>query len=249
MDAPLISIVTVTYNCREQLRATLASVREQEFGGAEHIVVDGASTDGTAGLIREHASRLGAWLSEPDGGIYDAMNKGLRLARGRYVLFLNAGDTFYRPDTLKMIFAAQGNAPPADIYYGQTKITDLSGRITGDRRLRAPENLNWKSFRHGMLVCHQSFIVKRSLAPSYDLAYSICSDIDWCIRCMKEARDIRYTGQYISCFLEGGVSRQQERRAWKERFSIMNKHYGPAVTLFSHLYIGFRFLRQRLFSE
>lgn len=242
---PLISIITVTFNCRELLGTTLDSVQRQRFPLAEHIIVDGASADGTVDLIRRHEGQLGAWISEPDKGIYDAMNKGLHMARGEYVLFLNAGDRFYTDDTLRQVFNGDAPAERADICYGQTKLIGADGRIIGDRRLRAPEQLNWRSFRHGMLVCHQSFIVRRALAPEYDLSWRICADIDWCIRCMKAARTIGYTHGYISCFLEGGFSRQQEKKAWKERFEIMKKHYGLATTLLSHVRIAFRYLRQR----
>lgn len=249
-----LSVITVTFNCRELLPRTLESVLAQAFSSIEHIIVDGASTDGTVELIRENEAHLGAWISEPDKGIYDAMNKGLRMARGKYVLFLNAGDTFYSEGTLLEVFSApaageasivsgEANSGSADIYYGQTKLTDLEGRITGDRRLRAPEQLSWRSFRHGMLVCHQSFIVRRAIAPEYDLSWRICADIDWCIRCMKAAEKIENTHSYIACFLEGGISRQQEKKAWKERFAIMKKYYGLGETLLSHLYIAFRFLR------
>src|SRR5690606_30099751 len=97
---PVLSIITVTFNCRDLLPRTLESVQEQSFPGIEHVIVDGASTDGTLDLIRAHADRLGSWVSEPDKGIYDAMNKGLHMARGEYVLFLNAGDTFFSKDTV-----------------------------------------------------------------------------------------------------------------------------------------------------
>src|SRR5690606_41497725 len=102
---PVLSIITVTFNCRDLLPRTLESVQEQSFPGIEHVVVDGASTDGTLDLIRAHADRLGSWVSEPDKGIYDAMNKGLHMARGEYVLFLNAGDTFFSKDTVGEVCA------------------------------------------------------------------------------------------------------------------------------------------------
>src|SRR3546814_13553761 len=119
------------------------------------------------------------------------------MARGEYVLFLNAGDTFFSGATLAEVFSGVNNVsgettvtPEADIYYGQTKIINAEGHMIGDRRLRAPEQLNWKSFRYGMLVCHQSFIVRRSIAPEYDLYWPIRSDIDWCIRGMKAAGEL-----------------------------------------------------------
>jgi hypothetical protein len=115
------------------------------------------------------------------------MNKGLKAATGDYVWFLNAGDILkhYRVVADLATVAAQNGRP--DILYGETDLMDKDGNIFAERRLKAPKNLTWKSFRMGMLVCHQAFIVKRSIVPEYDLQYRFSGDFDWCIRCLKIA--------------------------------------------------------------
>ena len=113
-----------------------------------------------------------------------------------------------------------------DIIYGETSIIDENGNSLGRRRLKAPDKLSWKSFRMGMLVCHQSFITKRTIVPLYDLTYRYSADFDWCIRCMKQANKIYNTRMTLSNFLEGGVSTTQHKASLKERYEIMCKYYG-----------------------
>ncbi len=147
---PLISIITITFNAAGTLPITLKSIAEQTFADFEHLVVDGASTDDTI-LIARRMGRPGVRIvSEPDKGLYDAMNKGLRLARGTYVLFLNSGDRFHAPDTLEAYARAIGNMMP-DIIYGDTDIVNASGQRLGPRHLSDPEILTLESFSHGML--------------------------------------------------------------------------------------------------
>ena len=125
-------------------------------------------------------------VSEPDSGLYDAMNKGLKLATGDYVWFLNAGDQVYASDTVENMVDGLRGMP--DVIYGGTMIIDEQQHEIGDRRLKPPEKLSWKSFRQGMVVCHQSLIVRREIAPDYNLEYRLSADIDWAIRASKEAR-------------------------------------------------------------
>ena len=133
----------------------------------EYILIDGASTDGTLEIITAMHPELHA-CCEPDKGLYDAMNKGLHKATGDYVWFLNAGDTLPTADTIyRMVKRLDKRGIYPDVLYGETNLVDADGRSLGARRLKAPK-LTWKSFRMGMLVCHQSFLVKRELAPDYD---------------------------------------------------------------------------------
>ena len=186
---PTFSIITITYNAVRLVEQTLLNVLSQSYPNIEYIVIDGGSTDGTADIIRRYESGLAYWVSEPDKGIYDAMNKGLQKATGDYVWFINAGDTLCSSDTVQSVVSKlQKRKALPDIIYGETNIVDEERRSLGLRRLRAPRKLSWKSFRMGMLVCHQSFIPKRAIAPSYDLQYRYSADFDWCIRCMKQAR-------------------------------------------------------------
>lgn len=235
------SIVTVTYNASRWLEKTLLSVLSQTYPDIEYILVDGGSTDSTTDIIRQYESGIATWISEPDHGLYDAMNKGLRLATGDYVWFLNAGDTLYTADTVQQIVSRLKKRKRPDVIYGETSLVDASGKSLGLRRLKAPEKLNWKSFRMGMLVCHQSFIVRRETAPFYDTAYRLASDFDWCIRCLKQASGVYNTHQVLSCFLEDGLSSVHRKEALKERYRIMCRYYGRPLTVLRHVWFALRF--------
>ena len=244
--SPKITIITVVFNARTLIESTIQSVLQQTYPSIEYIIIDGASTDGTLEVVEKYRSKISAVHSEKDQGIYDAMNKGLSKATGTYVLFLNAGDLLAEPQTLQQVFAREGDA---DVYYGNTKIIDTHGRVVGDRRLKPPARLNWKSLKFGMCVSHQSFIPKRSLCEPYDLQYSISADIDWVIRVLKKSHRIVFVNQTISKFLEGGSSAKNRKKALQERFRIMAVHYGLLPTVFNHLYILLRYPIHKLFRR
>ena len=248
MTQPLFSIITVTRNARETLKATLKSVTEQTYTNYEYIIVDGDSRDGTRELLDNYRKSINIWVSEPDNGIYDAMNKGLHLASGEYVIFLNAGDAFYSGETLKQIYHSIGCSRP-DIIYGETALVDSSRNFIGMRRLKAPEQLSWKKFRMGMLVCHQAFIAKRSLAPEYNLQYRFSADFDWCIRCMKKAQTLFNTHLILINYLNEGTTTQHRKVSLKERFSIMTTYYGTFPVLVWHLWFAVRFTWARIFGK
>jgi glycosyltransferase involved in cell wall biosynthesis len=238
----IFSVITVTYNAARWLERTVLSVLGQSYAGIEYLIIDGGSADGTTAIIKQYEKGVAYWASEPDKGLYDAMNKGLQKATGDYVWFMNAGDTFHSADTVRQVAALIKKEPVLpDIIYGETATIDASGEITGLRRLKAPKKLSWKSFRMGMLVCHQSFVVKRSLAPLFDLQYRYSADIDWCIRCMKEAKGIYHTHLVLSRFLDGGLSAAQRKTSLQERYHIMCKHYGKVSTTLLHLWFAGRF--------
>ena len=158
---PLFSIITVSYNAEKTIPATLKSVSEQTCRLFEYIVIDGASGDNTVGIVNKSGIDNLILISEPDRGIYDAMNKGLGIAKGDYVIFLNAGDSFHSPHTLEIIAnAAMDNDYPG-IVYGQTQLVNSQRERVGDRHLKAPEILTLDSFKNGMVVCHQAFVVPR----------------------------------------------------------------------------------------
>ena len=194
-----ITYVTITYNAASVLQRTLDSVLRQDYPDIVHLIIDGASTDGTLEMVNDYIERSNAAqnghrihvTSEPDKGIYDAMNKGLRSLDGDYVCFLNAGDFLPAPDTVSRIVGHTGDCPqcaPA-VLYGDTDIVDGEGRFLYHRRLSPPEHLTWKSFRQGMLVCHQAFYARTdfAIATPYDQQYRYSADVDWCIRVMKAA--------------------------------------------------------------
>jgi glycosyltransferase involved in cell wall biosynthesis len=244
---PVFSIITVTYNASQWLEQTIRNVLSQSYSGIEYLIIDGGSTDGTIDIIKQYESGLSYWISEPDKGLYDAMNKGLEAAKGDYVWFINAGDRLYDGKTAEYIVdGIQKNDLP-DVIYGETRIMNENGKDLGFRRLRPPEKLTWKSFKMGMLVCHQSFIVKKRIAPQYDLQYRFSADFDWCIQCLKKAEQIYNTHQILSCFLESGLTVQNRKISLQERYRIMCRYYGKIPTQIRHLWFAVRFYTTKWF--
>lgn len=241
-----LSVITIVYNNARDIERTMRSVLEQSYPHIEYIVIDGASKDGTVDIINLYKSRLTTFISEPDGGIYDAMNKGLSVATGDYVLFMNSGDEVYGRETVAKLFASASNA---DIYYGETEMFNENWESLGKRRHQAPETFNWKSFKYGMNISHQAIYVKRSLAPQFDLQYKYSADIDWVIKVAKKATKIVNTRMYVAKYLVGGVSKQKHLDSLKERFKIFNKYYGLVPNVFNHFIIAAKlaayFIRHR----
>jgi glycosyltransferase involved in cell wall biosynthesis len=244
--SPKISIITVVFNGEEHIGRTIESVVGQTYKELEYIIIDGKSTDRTLELIGGYKG-IHQVVSEPDNGLYDAMNKGLKAATGDYVWFLNSGDQIYSNDTLETLVAGLAGTP--DIIYGGTMIIDEAQNEVGDRRLKPPAQLTWLSFRQGMVVCHQSFIVKRAGAPDYNLEYRLSADIDWAIRAAKNATQIHNSNLVLSRFMEGGLTDHNIKAGLKERFKIMKRFYGLVPTILRHFVFGVRltnfYLRHR----
>lgn len=232
---PLISVVTVTYNAGATIGATMQSLQQQQCTDFEHIIIDGASTDSTLAIARRYPTPVLRILSEPDHGLYDAMNKGLKMARGKYVIFLNAGDRFATNATLGRYALAAERDP--DIIYGDTVIVDAAGNLLRPRHLSAPKILTADSFRAGMLVCHQAFMVRRELAPEYNTDYRWSADFDWCVRCLQKTTSDKC--EFLRCvtihYLEGGLTGAHKIASLRERFAIMSQHYGLVPTMGRHM--------------
>lgn len=234
---PGISIITVVFNGEKHIGRTIESVLGQTYKEVEYIIIDGKSTDRTLELIGGYKG-IHKVVSEPDKGLYDAMNKGLKAASGDYVWFLNSGDQIFSKDTVETLVAGLVGMP--DIIYGGTMIIDEAQNEVGDRRLKPPAQLTWLSFRQGMVVCHQSILVKRAGAPLYNLDYRLSADIDWAIRAAKEATQIHNSNLVLSRFLEGGLTDHNIKAGLKERFKIMRHFYGLIPTILRHFVFGFR---------
>ena len=252
----LITYVTVTYNAANVLQRTLDSVLAQDYPDIVHLIIDGDSKDGTQEMVNDYIERSNEsgnghriqLMSEPDKGIYDAMNKGLRSLDGDYVCFLNAGDFLPASDTVSRIAAAVTESSPA-VLYGDTDIVDGEGHFLRHRRLAPPENLTWKSFRHGMLVCHQAFYARTdfAIATPYDQQYRYSADVDWCIRIMKaadkESVPLQNLHMVVANYTEEGQTTLHHRESLWERFHIMTRHYGWLSTIAMHLWFIVRYLR------
>lgn len=233
---PTLSVITVVYNNVRDIELTMLSVLNQTYPTIEYIIIDGASTDGTLDVIKKYEGRLSKFISEKDKGIYDAMNKGLALATGDYVLFMNSGDEIYAPDTVAAIFAT---APDADIYYGETEMINEARESLGRRRHQAPQNFTWRSFKYGMSVSHQAIYIRRSLLQPYSNKYQLSADIDWILHAAKKAKKIVNVHRYVAKYLVGGMSKAKHKQSLIERFNIMKAHYGLVPTMLNHVVIAF----------
>lgn len=253
------SIVTITYNAEQVLQRTLDSVCCQTYKGVEHLIVDGASKDGTLQMAQQYKEQSDTSdnghkviiRSEPDRGIYDAMNKGLTQASGDYVVFLNAGDFFPGADTLEeIVHRCRLNEYPAaerpGVLYGNTDIVDGEGRYLHPRRLQPPETLTWRSFRQGMLVCHQAFYARTDIAKNtqYDTRYKYSADVDWCIRVMRETERMGLPlcniNMVVANYTEEGATTRHHRESLRERYRVMASHYGQLSTFLMHCWFVVR---------
>ena len=252
-----ITYVTITYNAAKVLQRTLDSVLAQDYPNIEHLIIDGASTDDTLKFVNDYIAHSNAAenghqiqvSSEPDNGIYDAMNKGLRSMTGDYVCFLNAGDFLPADDTASGIARqvdASGGTPA--VLYGDTDIVDGEGRFLHHRRLAPPENLTWKSFRQGMLVCHQAFYARTdfAIATPYDMQYRYSADVDWCIRVMKAAAKENVPMlnllMVVANYTQEGQTTLHHRESLWERYRVMEHHYGRVQTFLLHCWFAVRSL-------
>ena len=243
MENYKLSIITVVYNAEKLLPITLNSLREVKSQEVEYIVIDGASKDNSLNILEENKDIIDQLVSEPDAGIYDAMNKGLEKASGDYVVFINAGDEIVK----KAVDNILHNNLDSDIIYGDALFVKEDRSLLGLRSKftsrTLPDTLTLDSFKMGQRVCHQSFIVKRKVAPKFDLTYKISADYDWMLDCIEKSKSSINLIEPISIFLHGGISKQLLKKALTERFWIMVKHFGWFETLWSHFKIVLRGLK------
>lgn len=258
------SIATVCYNAGLLLQRTIASVESQDYHAIEHLIIDGNSQDETLAHIHHYQERNSraaiqhdiVCRSEPDEGLYDAMNKAINLATGDYILFLNAGDVFHSPTLLSQLAAdidafmqheGLEHSRRPGVIYGDTDLVDADGHFLRHRRLAPPEHLSWRSFRQGMLVCHQAFFARTDLARKYPYdheKYRFSADFDWCIRIMREADRLHLplfnAHTVVADYLAEGLTTKNHKASLLERYHIMCHHYGRPRANLQHLWFVLR---------
>ncbi len=182
-----LSVITVCFNSVETIAETLVSVAAQDATDFEHIVVDGNSSDGTMRVVENHAHQRLSWLSEPDQGLYDAMNKGIRMATGDYVIFLNSDDYFARPDVLSRV-GLKLSQTAADCLFGDTVFVQQDGRTLVGRNYSANGFSKWW-LRVGVMPPHPSMFMRRELVEGlggFDTSYQIAADFDLIARAILQ---------------------------------------------------------------
>ena len=220
---PLISIITIVYNSKDDLEKTIQSVLNQKYKNIEYIIIDGGSTDGTLDIIDKYKKQLNIIVSEPDNGIYDAMNKGLKHISGQWVNFLNAGDLYYDDQTLNNIF--HNLKKDTKLIYGDWINTNNKGL---NRYIEANPYINLKTLRSNFFMNHQSLFVDSDYIVEYDTTYRIKADYQWIIDIVKKlnSSNILYINKALVLYDLDGLSAKLLLTNMKEYIKLTYKNFG-----------------------
>ncbi|MBS2097105.1 glycosyltransferase family 2 protein [Carboxylicivirga linearis] len=214
-DSPKVSIITVVYNDSERVLTTLKSVSKQTYPYIEYIVIDGNSNDNTLEVIKESNVKIDILISEPDKGIYDAMNKGCKYTSGEFIMFLNAGDTLFSNDTIKEILDFD-KSKDCDVIYGKY----MNDYVTFKKEINPmPIGKMYKT----MPFCHQATLTKREWLIKYpfNLKYRLIADYDFFRKIYKNGAHYLFRPIVISNYLcTGGASADNLLKVYKENFYI-----------------------------
>lgn len=247
---PVFSVITASLNAAEKLEGCLASVATQRFQSFEHIVIDGGSTDGTLALLEELAHSRLIWMSEPDQGIAEAMNKGVKKAWGEWLLFLQSDDRLFGPDTLHELSMLLPPEPDSSIWLFPVQASGLEV----SRLVKVQPGRIWRK----MPGCHQGMVFPRLLFEQlggYDPSFHICMDYEWLLRAVLHGATVRKGGFPIARYGSDGRS---SSRCWadqRKRFSEENRAQmlnAPSSVhrlgyfLYAFLYRPYRWLRSHL---
>ncbi len=233
-NLPMVTVVTVVLNGAEHIESTIRSVIGQDYPDIEYLIIDGGSTDGTLDIIKRHKARIAGIISEPDNGLYDAMNKAAAVAKGEWILFMNAGDTFYSDSVLSGIFS--NDVRDFDLIYGDTVFRYASGLQTLVRA-RALDTI-WKC----MPIFHQAMIVRTDIMKRHPFSPgNLSADHEFLWKCLKEGRRMHNTGMVIPVYLDGGVSARKSIEVLKSRWrNAMKLSPSPWI----YLYYVYCYLKQ-----
>lgn len=239
-ELPLITIITVVFNNEEYIEKTIQSVINQTYPNVEYIIIDGGSTDRTLDIIKEYENYVDYWVSERDRGIYDGMNKGIDLACGKWLNFMNSGDEFYDENTLEKIFSSGKNMEEYDVIYGDVELNyeyycpQVKNEIV---KAGITKNL-WK----GPRFCHQSAFIKVEKHSKFDI-YNPAADFEIFYKMQLDHSKFRKENIVISRYLRGGFS---QRKRYIGRFYCFKTVFlnSPSFTLglMAVFYYSFSFL-------
>lgn len=217
MFKPKITIVSVCYNVASDLAKTIESVSNQTYNNIEYIVVDGASTDGTIELIKKNSSIVTKWISEPDKGIYDAMNKGIDMATGEWIIFMNAGDVFHNASAIEDVFSKEYSSDVKLIYGDVMLDFGTLGVLPKKLGRVSREAVPFE-------ICHQSVFTKADILKEihYDTTFKICADCNSFAEIYRRGYTLEHTPVFISRFeVVGGVSSKKIMQAYFEHCKVM----------------------------
>jgi glycosyltransferase involved in cell wall biosynthesis len=219
MNKPLISVITVVYNDIKSIENTMLSVFNQTYPNIEYIIIDGGSTDGTVAVVKKYQDKLAYWASEPDKGIYDAMNKGISFAKGSWVNFMNSGDWFYSNDTIERIFSDR-NLDDCEVIYGNTEKRNLK---TTQIHIPGGAKNFWKR-----LMIHQSTFSRLELNKKYlfDTGLKVSADFDFIYKVFFYKHRTLHLDVIVSSFDLIGFSHDNRYIGFSEDRKIALKYKG-----------------------
>jgi glycosyltransferase involved in cell wall biosynthesis len=230
----IVTIITVCRNHAQELERTIRSVESQTWQEKEYLVIDGASTDDSLDVIKAHEASITRWVSEPDQGIYDAMNKGVKMAQGEWVIFMNAGDTFAGDDTLQRVF---GNPLDADVIYGDV----IKGELV--KKAEAPRNA------HRMFYCHQSAFVRTSCLREFpfDIRHRMSADFKQVKQLFLSGKRFRQLDFPVANFDTQGVSNRNRSAGLYDNIQVIREtdRLWEQVRLLPRLWITYLICRIR----
>ncbi len=226
---PKFSIITVTYNAEAFIEGTVQSVISQKFNSFEYIIIDGDSTDNTKVILGNYNKQIDHFISEKDQGLYHAMNKGIRIANGEFLLFLNAGDRFLNDTVLNEIDSAispKTRIVSAD-FMNVKNYGDYNGRYIKTKACTL-DNL-----RKDFAACHQAIFIHRSVVVEYDLNYKILADYKWVVQASLKCKleSIVHLNKAIVYYLDGGLSARYAKQNFLERIRLHQELFGRMQVL------------------
>ena len=243
---PLVTIITVVFNGKIYIEETIQSVIGQTYKNIEYIVIDGGSNDGTVDIISKYANNITYWISEPDKGIYDAMNKGIKVAKGEWLNFLNAGDSYIDNKVLANVF--ESDLSDATIIYGDIKVLNENGESYYRKAITLKDK---KSILKGMLICHQAIFYGKEIIEFYDATLRIMAEWKHLINLTEHPnfKPLKFEFPFVYYRL-GGLSSQQSQWTFLEYKTVFFNEYGR-FNYIKHspffTYMAFKRFLKRLF--
>lgn len=219
---PLVSIITVTYNSEKFLEDTIHSVLKQSYPYIEYIIIDGGSSDNTIAILREYSNQISSWISEPDCGIYDAMNKGILRSSGEIIGIINSDD-WYEANAIELVVNSFRASPDTDVVHGDMK---MYSENTCPLYILNPD-LNNRNLWYSLTVNHPTCFVRRrvyQVIGYFDMKYQLIADHDLFLRFWARGAKFMYVNQLLANMRVGGVSHQKLTQANKEYLLMLRKH-------------------------